>query len=60
MKKQFPIKKIVMYVALILAALTFIYPFIWMIGASFAPLHEIGTMTFWPTHPGLGKFQIND
>ena len=29
-----------------IAALSFIYPFIWMIGASFAPMHEIGTMTF--------------
>ena len=58
MKKQFPIKKIVMYLALILAALTFIYPFIWMIGASLAPLHEVGTMTFWPKHPGFGNFKL--
>ncbi len=50
-------KKILMYAALILAALTFIYPFIWMIGASLAPLHEVGTMTLWPAHPGFGNFK---
>ena len=31
-----------MYVALTVAALTFIYPFIWMIGASLAPMNEVG------------------
>jgi multiple sugar transport system permease protein len=46
-----------MYAALILAALTFIYPFIWMIGASFAPQHEVGKMTLWPDHPGFGNFK---
>lgn len=45
-----------MYVALTAAALTFIYPFIWMIGASLAPLNEVGTMTLWPSHPGFGNF----
>ncbi len=46
-----------MYVALTAAALTFIYPFIWMIGASVAPEHELGKMTVWPDHPGLGNFK---
>lgn len=46
-----------MYAALILAALTFIYPFIWMIGASLAPQHEVGKMTLWPDHPGFGNFK---
>ena len=46
-----------MYAALILAALTFIYPFIWMIGASVAPQHEVGKMTLWPDHPGFGNFK---
>ena len=45
-----------MYVALTVASLTFIYPFIWMIGASLAPLNEVGTMILWPSHPGLGNF----
>ena len=51
-------KKILMYAALLVAALTFIYPFIWMIGASLAPLHEIGTMTLWPAHAGLENFRL--
>lgn len=57
MKQKISIKKILMYAALILAALTFIYPFIWMIGASLAPLHEVGNMTLWPDHPGFGNFK---
>ncbi|HEV8084217.1 MAG TPA: carbohydrate ABC transporter permease [Chitinophagaceae bacterium] len=57
MKKQFSIKKIFMYVALTAAAVTFIYPFIWMIGASLAPLHEIENMTLWPAHPSLENFK---
>ncbi|MEP6927451.1 MAG: carbohydrate ABC transporter permease [Ginsengibacter sp.] len=46
-----------LYVALSIAALTFIYPFIWMIGASFAPIHEVGTMTLWPAHPTWNNFK---
>ena len=46
-----------LYAALLIAALSFIYPFIWMIGAAFAPRHEIGTMTIWPAHPGWGNFR---
>ncbi|MDQ2718892.1 MAG: carbohydrate ABC transporter permease [Bacteroidota bacterium] len=48
---------VLMYAALVLAALTFIYPFIWMIGASLAPEHEVGTMILWPAHPGFGNFK---
>lgn len=58
MKKQFSIKIIAMYVVLTAAALTFIYPFIWMIGASLAPLHEISKMILWPDHPGLENFKM--
>ncbi len=47
-----------MYVLLSLAALTFIYPFLWMIGASLAPLHEVGTMTLFPSHPTLSNFAM--
>jgi ABC-type glycerol-3-phosphate transport system permease component len=56
-KKQVSIKKVLLHVALIVAALTFIYPFIWMIGASLAPQHEVSKMTLWPDHPGLGNFK---
>ncbi len=57
MKIKLSIKKIAMYAALIIAAVTFIYPFIWMIGASLAPMQEIGTMTLWPKHPGFVNFK---
>uniref|UniRef100_UPI00374D7623 carbohydrate ABC transporter permease n=1 Tax=Ferruginibacter sp. TaxID=1940288 RepID=UPI00374D7623 len=40
------------------AAVSFIYPFIWMIGASFASMHEIGGMTLWPQHPTLSNFKM--
>ena len=51
------IKKIGLYLALSIAAISFIYPFIWMIGASFAPLYEIGNMTLWPENPTWGNFR---
>ncbi len=57
MKEKISIRKILMYVALTAAALTFIYPFIWMIGASLAPMNEVGNMTVWPAHPGFGNFK---
>jgi ABC-type glycerol-3-phosphate transport system permease component len=58
MNASFNIKRIITYAALSLAALTFIYPFIWMIGASLAPLHEVGNMKFWPAHPTINNFQL--
>jgi multiple sugar transport system permease protein len=57
MFKNFSIKKALVYLALTIAALTFIYPFIWMIGASLAPEHELGRMTLLPKHPGFGNFK---
>ena len=57
MKAKISIRKILLYAALTIAAITFIYPFVWMIGASFAPMHEVGTMTFWSAHPTWGNFK---
>ena len=57
MKAKVSLRKILLYVALSVAALTFIYPFVWMIGASLAPMHEVGSMTLLPAHPGLGNFK---
>jgi len=45
------------YVVLAMAAISFIYPFIWMLGAAFAPMHEIAKMVIWPSHPGWGNFK---
>jgi multiple sugar transport system permease protein len=49
--------KIFLYSALTIAAVSFIYPFIWMMGAAFAPAHEIATMTIWPAHPTWNNFR---
>ncbi|HUZ61518.1 MAG TPA: carbohydrate ABC transporter permease [Hanamia sp.] len=57
MKKKNTIRKILLYVALSIAALTFIYPFLWMIGASFASMKEIGKMNLWPDHPSWENFK---
>jgi ABC-type glycerol-3-phosphate transport system permease component len=46
-----------MYLVLILAAISFIYPFVWMFGASFAPMREIAGMVIWPIHASWGNFR---
>jgi len=56
MEKKNTIQKILIYVILGIAALTFIYPFLWMIGASFASMQEIGTMALWPAQPTWHNF----
>jgi len=56
MLKKFTIKKLFLYAALTVAALSFIYPFIWMIGASFASMNELGTMSLFPKNPTWGNF----
>lgn len=57
MNKKISIKKFLSYAGLTIAALTFIYPFVWMIGASFAPSQEVGEMVLWPSHPGWENFR---
>lgn len=42
-------KKILLYLALVIGALTFIYPFIWMVSASLSPESEIGDLTLFPS-----------
>jgi multiple sugar transport system permease protein len=56
MEKKNTIQTILIYVILGVAALTFIYPFLWMIGASFASMQEIGKMSLWPAHPTWHNF----
>ena len=57
MNAKFSFGKFMLYVALLIAALSFIYPFIWMMGAAFAPAHEIGKMTIWPSHATWANFR---
>lgn len=43
------IKKTILYILLTVAALSFIYPFFWMIMASLSPEAEIGSLVFFPS-----------
>jgi multiple sugar transport system permease protein len=57
MKEKKSLGRFLLYVVLSIAAVSFIYPFIWMIGAALAPLHEISGMVILPVHPGWGNFK---
>ena len=46
MKKK--ISAITIFIVLLLAALSFLYPFYWMIVASLTPEAQIGTFAMWP------------
>ncbi|HJW29066.1 MAG TPA: carbohydrate ABC transporter permease [Saprospiraceae bacterium] len=43
-------KKIIRYIILLMAALAFLYPFVWMISASFSEERSIEYITFLPVH----------
>ncbi|MGI8843478.1 MAG: carbohydrate ABC transporter permease, partial [Gemmatimonadaceae bacterium] len=40
--------RIVLYGTLTIAALTFIYPFLWMASTTFKPPIEVGSLALWP------------
>ena len=42
-------KKLILYIVLVIGALAFIYPFYWMVMASLAPESEIGALTLLPS-----------
>ncbi|MCX6173131.1 MAG: carbohydrate ABC transporter permease [Ignavibacteriales bacterium] len=50
-------KKIIFYFCLVVFALIFIYPFIWMLSASIAPENQIGGLTFLPTDFTFSSFR---
>ena len=50
------IKKVLFYLLLIAGAILFVYPFIWMISASFAPENEIGSLTLFPSSLTLTSY----
>ena len=56
MIRKLSLGKFMLYAALLAAALSFIYPFTWMLGTALAPKNEIARMSLWPAHPGLGNF----
>jgi multiple sugar transport system permease protein len=50
------LRKISFYSALLISALLFIYPFIWMIMASLAPENEIGGLSIFPSSLSLNSY----
>lgn len=42
-------KRLIIYIILLLGALMFIYPFLWMVSASLAPENEISEISFLPS-----------
>ncbi|HDO27162.1 MAG TPA: carbohydrate ABC transporter permease, partial [Bacteroidetes bacterium] len=51
-------KKILVYLFLTIAALSFIYPFIWMIMASLSPEQDIGNLILFPSKITFGNYQM--
>jgi multiple sugar transport system permease protein len=51
------LKRIALYGVLGLAALSFIYPFLWMASATLKPLTEIGTLSLLPEHATLDNYR---
>ncbi|MCH8123603.1 MAG: carbohydrate ABC transporter permease [Bacteroidetes bacterium] len=51
-------KKFLLYIALILGAVAFAYPFVWMMLASFKPELEIGGLTLLPSSWTLDSYRL--
>src|SRR5215216_5176784 len=51
------LRRIALYAALTAAALTFIYPFLWMAATTVKPPFEIGTLTLLPDRPTLDNYR---
>lgn len=51
------LKRVALYAALTLAALTFIYPFLWMASSTFKPPVEVGTLSIIPDHPTFDNYR---
>jgi len=51
------VKRIALYGVLTLAALTFIYPFLWMASSTFKPPVEVGTLSLIPDHPTFENYR---
>ena len=50
-------RRVALYAALTLAALTFIYPFLWMASSTFKPPVEVGTLSLIPDHPTFDNYR---
>ena len=52
------LKRVGLYAVLTLAALTFIYPFLWMTSSTFKPPVEVGTLSLIPNHPTFDNYRL--
>jgi len=52
------VRKLGLYAVLALAALTFIYPFIWMASSTFKPVAEVGSLAIVPNDPTLDNYRL--
>jgi multiple sugar transport system permease protein len=50
--------RLALYVGLGLAALTFIYPFLWMASSTLKPPSEVGTLALLPSHATLDNYRV--
>jgi multiple sugar transport system permease protein len=50
-------RRVALYAGLTLAALTFIYPFLWMASGTFTPRSEFGSLSLIPIHPTLDNYR---
>ncbi len=50
--------RVALYLALALAALTFIYPFLWMASSTLKPPGEVGTLALIPDHATFQNYRI--
>ena len=51
------LRGVALYGVLTAAALTFIYPFLWMASSTFKPPIEVGTLALVPDHPTLDNYR---
>jgi multiple sugar transport system permease protein len=50
-------RRIALYLLLAAAALTFVYPFLWMASTTFKPPAEVGSLGLLPEHPTLDNYR---
>ena len=51
-------KTILRYLVLILAAVAFLYPFLWLLVATVRPENEIGSLSLWPSRFTLESYRL--
>jgi multiple sugar transport system permease protein len=52
------LRRVALYAVLTVAAVTFIYPFLWMVSSTLKPPSEVGTLSLLPDHATLDNYRI--